>query len=63
MSEDEALKRLLRRVGREAATYERWAAAQYVRQSYAASVEYNGKASVLRMVQGFIREEMRKVKR
>jgi hypothetical protein len=43
----EVLKRLLRRIGREAGRYERWAA----------------EANVLRMAQGFIREEMRKVKK
>lgn len=57
-----ALHRLLRRVGREAATLEKWAAEAYERKSFQYSEQYAKQANSLRLVQGFIHEELRQVK-
>lgn len=57
------LERLLRRVGREAARHERMCESMRERGATMGMERAYGEANVLRMAQGFIREELRKVKR
>lgn len=61
---EQALKRLLRRVGREAARHERMYESMRNRGAGMAALDRAyGEANVLRLTQGFIRDELRKAKK
>lgn len=60
---EETLKRLLRRIGREAARHERMCESMRERGATVSMERAYGEANVLRMAQGFIRDELRKVKK
>jgi hypothetical protein len=59
---EEVLKRLNRRLGREAARHERWSDDALARGSLGYAEKTAGQANVLRLAQGFVRDEIQKLR-